>query len=69
MYYYFYVLLFYLTILFSDSMLLKLWYLNVVPGISSVPIVVSPHVRPDNPSKVVEKPSEVTEVIVFVADW
>ena len=41
----------------------------MVPGISSVPIVVSPHVRPDNPSKVVEKPSEVTEVIVFLAVW
>ena len=47
----------------------EVWYLNGVPGISSVPIVISPHVRPDNPSKAVEKPSEVTEVIVFAADW
>ena len=50
-------------------MFLNLSYLNVVPWISSVPIVVSLHVTPDDPSKVVEEPSEVTEVIVFLAVW
>ena len=36
-----------------------------VPGISSVSIEVYLHVKPDNPFKEVEKPSETTELIIF----